>query len=245
MKSINKYFLVIITLLSPSIALSETLVAWGDSLTAGAGGTPWTQQFTSLTGITTINEGIGGQTSTQIADRFLSQPALFNDFTVIWVGQNNPGNYAIVENDIFSMVSQLTTSNYLVLGVLTGDYPIPNTNTGYESIGSLGYSGLIGLNSELANIYKNHFININTILVNSYNQTLPQDVNDFNQRIVPASLRSDSIHLNTAGYNIVANSVYSGYLNVTAVPLPSAIWLFGSALAGFIGFNRRQHNNYK
>jgi len=29
-------------------------------------------------------------------------------------------------------------------------------------------------------------------------------------------------------------------LTPSAVPIPAAVWLFGSALAGFIGFNRRK-----
>jgi hypothetical protein len=33
-----------------------------------------------------------------------------------------------------------------------------------------------------------------------------------------------------------------GYvLNVAAVPVPGAIWLFGSAMAGLIGFGRRKN----
>jgi hypothetical protein len=39
-------------------------------------------------------------------------------------------------------------------------------------------------------------------------------------------------------YSDVADALVSG--SVAAVPLPAAIWLFGSALAGFIGFSRRK-----
>ena len=41
-----------------------------------------------------------------------------------------------------------------------------------------------------------------------------------------------------AGYQFYAWAVSPG--NVSAVPVPAAVWLFGSALAGFIGFNRRK-----
>ena len=39
-----------------------------------------------------------------------------------------------------------------------------------------------------------------------------------------------------------ANSLVDNFQfsSITAVPVPGAIWLFGSALTGFIGFNRRK-----
>ncbi len=39
-------------------------------------------------------------------------------------------------------------------------------------------------------------------------------------------------------YSSAADALVSG--SVAAVPLPAAIWLFGSALAGFIGFSRHK-----
>lgn len=39
-------------------------------------------------------------------------------------------------------------------------------------------------------------------------------------------------------YSSAADALVSG--SVAAVPLPAAIWLFGSALTGFIGFSRRK-----
>lgn len=49
--------------------------------------------------------------------------------------------------------------------------------------------------------------------------------------------------INHKGQIIAEGSNGIAYLltsNVTAVPLPAGVWLFGSALAGFIGFNRRK-----
>ena len=39
-------------------------------------------------------------------------------------------------------------------------------------------------------------------------------------------------------YSSAADTLVSGF--IAQVPLPAAIWLFGSALAGFIGFSRRK-----
>jgi hypothetical protein len=214
---------------SSSIAPDQTVVAWGDSFTQGAGGTSWTQQFANLSGVTTLNRGVGGNTSTQIADRFLAEPSLFNNFTVIWAGRNNYSDPQTVESDIARMVSSLTTPNYLILGVINGNYG------GYESVGAVGagYAFITGIDSYLATTYGNKFIDIRTTLVNSYNPLSAQDVSDFARDIVPSSLRSDAIHLNTAGYGIVANAVYTAYSAATMpapVPLPPAFALYVSGL---------------
>lgn len=198
----------------PGLAAGETVVAWGDSLTAGTGGTAWTTQFATLSGVTTLNRGVGGNTSTQIETRFLAEPTHFGDFAVIWAGRNNYTDPTTVKSDIATMVSSLTTTRYLILGVINGNYG------GYESVGGAGYNTILQLNADLAATYGSHFIAIRDILVNSYNPLSTQDVSDFARDIVPTSLRSDNVHLNTAGYGIVANAVYSGYL---AIPEPSAV----------------------
>jgi lysophospholipase L1-like esterase len=224
-------FLIIGILLSPSIALSsQVVVAWGDSLTAGVGGEAWTKQFASLSGVTTLNRGVGGDTSTQIANRFFAEPTLFNDFSVIWAGRNNYTDPSTVKYDIAAMVSSLSTQNYLILGVINGNYG------GYESIGGTGYSLITGINSDLAATYGSRFIDIRATLVSSFNPFSSQDLSDIARDIVPSSLRSDSIHLNSAGYSIVANTVYAAY---SPVPLPSASWLFASGLA-LLQFTRRK-----
>lgn len=202
--------------LLPHFAVGETVVAWGDSLTAGAGGTAWTTQFATLSGISTLNRGVGGNTSTQIEARFMAEPSHFGDFTVIWAGRNNYTDPTTVQSDIASMVSALTTTRYLILGVINGNYG------GYESVGGEGYGAITQLNSDLAAIYGSHFIDIREILVSSYNPLSSQDVSDLARDIVPTSLRSDNVHLNTTGYGIVANAVYTEYL---AMPEPNTLTL--------------------
>ncbi len=53
------------------------------------------------------------------------------------------------------------------------------------------------------------------LLVAAYAKDIDQDVIDHENDVVPASLRSDKLHLNTAGYKIVAQAVYDAYLKVT------------------------------
>jgi lysophospholipase L1-like esterase len=214
----------------PCLASGAVVTAWGDSLTAGSGGTPYPTQFAALSGTTTYNRGVGGETSTQIMNRFLAEPARWGDFTVIWSGRNNVYTEpAVVQSDIADMVAHLTTSNYLVLSVLNGNYG------GYDSVGGAGYALITGLNSNLASTYGSRFVDIRSILVNSYDPALSQDVSDFARDIVPTSLRSDNIHLNTAGYKIVADTVYAAY----SIPEPGTLASLGAAAWLFAVMRRR------
>lgn len=47
----------------------------------------------------------------------------------------------------------------------------------------------------------------------------------------------DDIHPTTAGHNLIADEFVSA---VTAVPIPSALWLFGSGIVGLIGVARHK-----
>ncbi|HBW2932221.1 TPA: hypothetical protein MEW53_005401, partial [Klebsiella pneumoniae] len=89
------------------------------------------------------------------------------------------------------------------MGVISG-------NNSFEYVGTDNYNAKRQLVSLLQQKYPGNFIDIDTILVNSYNPSIPQDVTDFNNGIVPSSLRNsgDTQHLNTAGYAIVANECY-------------------------------------
>jgi hypothetical protein len=57
-------------------------------------------------------------------------------------------------------------------------------------------------------------------------------------------LTGQGVNSFTAGYVRDAETgVYVetfGLVNVAAVPVPGAVWLFGSALAGFLSMKRRQ-----
>ncbi|MES9992850.1 MAG: VPLPA-CTERM sorting domain-containing protein [Candidatus Thiodiazotropha sp.] len=63
-------------------------------------------------------------------------------------------------------------------------------------------------------------------------------------------LFSETLNLGAGSYvfslsgfalNAFNSNIFSDYgLSITAVPLPAAIWLFGSALIGFVAFNSRR-----
>ena len=125
-----------------------------------------------------------------------------NHICIFWYGRNNYGDAQSVRNDIQASVNHLKPLNkkYLVLSVLNGNY-------GNEKKGGAGYNNIISLNRSLAAIYTNNYLDIRSILISNYDPNDPGDVEDYNNDVVPRSLRSDNIHLNDKGYTIVAQEV--------------------------------------
>lgn len=173
------------------------IYGWGDSLTEGSGGTPYPTTLQSLTTFTVTNKGVGGDTSTQIKTRFLAEPANFGKSVIIWAGRNNYTDPTTVKADIASMVASLGHTRYLIVSVLNGDFGT------YERIGGAGYIFITQLNADLKALYGDKYVEVREFLVSQHNQTA-QDLLDFADDIPPTSLRSDAIHLNSAGYTKVA-----------------------------------------
>ena len=182
------------------VSSTTNLYGWGDSLTAGAGGTPYPTTLGTITAFTVTNKGVGGESSTQIKDRFITD-ALFGETTIIWAGRNNFTSPTTVKADIAAMVASLTHTRYLVLEILNAD------EVG-ERVGEVDYLILTQLNADLKALYGNKFVEIRKALVNAHTNSA-QDLIDFANDVPPTSLRSDHIHLNTAGYTFVAQYVNS------------------------------------
>lgn len=190
------------------------IVAWGDSMTYGTGADhpdkgqkTWPKWFTELSGIKVIKKGVGGESSKQIRDRMLAEPVLHKEFTVIWAGRNNYPGPAWVKTHIAEMVAALKHDNYLVVGI---------TNSTEEPRGSERLKIMDTLNADLKAAYGIRFVDVRPLLVAAYDKALPQDVIDHENDVVPASLRSDKLHLNTAGYKVVAQAIFDAYRKVAA-----------------------------
>lgn len=149
--------------------------------------------------------GVGGETSTQIRTRMVADLSKSGTYTIIWAGRNNFTSPTTVKADIAAMVASLTTTKYVVLSVLNGDFAS-------EYSGAADYTTLTTLNNDLATIYAGHYVDVRAGLVAGFNAGIPQDVIDHGRDIPPSSLRSDTLHLNTAGYTLVANLVNT-YIN--------------------------------
>ncbi|KRQ09151.1 hypothetical protein AOQ71_21210 [Bradyrhizobium manausense] len=134
-----------------------------------------------------------------------------------------------MESDIAAMVAALgANSHYLILSILNGEF---GSN---EYSGGSGYNQIVSINSYLASTYPGHYLDIRSYLIqhglsDAGIATSSQDLTDIGHDIPPTDLRYDSIHLNAAGYRIVAQQVanfVSGTLdtsNSSGVLTPSSL----------------------
>ncbi len=192
---------------------SSINVCWGDSLTYGTGAAPglgYPDDLVSMLNTATINQGWSGYNSTQIKTVFQANPSLWVYPTIIWSGRNNYSDSNAVLADIATMVSDLNSvgnSNYLVMAII---------NATNETIGTAGYVQITNLNHYLSAIYSNQFFDVRKFLVNAANTNFPFDLFTFTNDTPAAGLhaRADAIHLNAAGYLLVAEGVLqSSFLN--------------------------------
>lgn len=131
---------------------------------------------------------------------------------VLWYGRNNfwtgrtdfDNAKAEVKSALAATIGNLKAVNkkFIVMGVLTD-------NKEAEWAGTEKYKAITSLNEELKALYPRNFIDIRRHLVRSYNPARPQDVIDFGHDVTPTSLLSDTLHLNEAGYAVVARVVYN------------------------------------
>lgn len=198
-----------------TVAGTNDIACWGDSLTLGSGAGSTTQfQFPSVlnelvgASLWVSNHGVGGQNSTQIYGRIAADNGRhMGAIQVFWMGANDQGtNFdaagaATVKANIAAAVDAITSTpkRYIVMSIVNGDYPV-----GY--IGTARHTNLMQLNADLANDYAGNFIDIRQILMDAADPVI--DADDITNGVLPRSLRSDAIHLNVTGYNLVANEVY-------------------------------------
>jgi len=160
------------------------------------GGTP---QFTRCEAGSTVAVASG--------DLFIPDSAILADYSplLIWSGRNNPSPASTVLADIKAMIDRNKSGKFLVLSVLNG---------AGEGNPSTAYTNITSLNSQLAALYGNRFVDVRRYLIDHGLQDagitpITQDNTDVAADTVPVSLRTDGIHLITAGYTIVAQQVYA------------------------------------
>jgi hypothetical protein len=170
----------------------------GDSFTVGAGQTPYPTSLCKSSKLPVFNFGVAGETSTQIKTRFLAAPYLHGCKQIFWVGTNNRGNPDDIKADVAAMIAALGHTDYVIL---------PPINTTAEPVGNSVHTKIVNLSADLAALYGEKFIDIRAYLISKYNPSVPQDVLDYAADVIPSSLRIDTLHLNTAGYNLVAAKI--------------------------------------
>ena len=187
---------------------NPSIATWGDSLTNGTGASVAGTRYPAVLGTlfdpdrTVYNGGVGGETSTQIRARMVADTTYNYRCVVLWAGRNNYTDTQTVLDDLAAMVAHVGSGRYVVMTVLNGEYA-------NEYAGGVAYRQIVDLNAAIMALYPANYIDIRTQLVAAYDSGSPQDVTDNGHDIPPASLRSDNIHLNDAGYAIVADRVFN------------------------------------
>lgn len=196
------------TFFSTRESTTPKLISYGDSLTAYFARDEYSSRLASLLSWTCPSiKGVSGETSTQIATRFLADVSVQSGYVVIWAGRNDYNAPLTVKANIAAMVAFLGHTNYLVVG-------IPNGEFATEYVGQPAYAQIVQLNTDLAAIYGVRFVDVLPVLVSSYNPSIPQDVIDFTHGIVPSSLRFDTLHPNYLGMDIIAATVMASAVNL-------------------------------
>lgn len=168
---------------------------WGDSLTVNMVRDALTPRVANRQ---LFNGGVGGEISTAIKDRFLASGR--RQLSFIWAGNNNPEDTATITADVAAMVADLPHTDYLVFGVINGDYE-------NRKVGGADYLDILATNAALQATYGARYFDIRTYLMAHYDPNDPDDVQDIADGIIPGSLRGDAIHLTAAGDVIVALKV--------------------------------------
>lgn len=218
------------------------IAMWGDSLTAAV-----YDNVDSISGVAVYNGGVGGETSSQIMTRFNADSTKRTHMNIIWIGRNddwsNSSTPTSLKSRVASAIETLTSAGnsgrYLVIGVtisaVSGEY-----------IGQLNGDRIRTYNSEMAALYGSKFLDLNTVWVNAYDSGTPQDVIDFGNGVPPSSLRSDTVHPNSAGETFLAQQIvnvwftsFAGgnevYLSAAFLPyyLKNASFKFASTRGSF------------
>lgn len=116
----------------------------------------------------------------------------------IWAGRNDNAEPEQVKASIAAMIGHLGHTRYLVGGVL---------NAGAEIAGSAAHGRIVALNADLAALYGPRFVDLRAMAIAAGDPVA--DSADIANDVIPASLRSDGVHLNDAGYSLVAQAFHA------------------------------------
>ena len=169
------------------------IVAWGDSLTSGTGSTNATTKSypgvlqTNIPGSYVLNEGVGGDTSTQVLTRFNAAPTLHNGTTIIWAGRNDFSSPDTVMANIAAMVAALPSpKRFLVMSITNAATP-SETN----APGNTAYTSIIALNARIQAAYPNNYFDVRSYLIAQHTSSAA-DLIDFGHDVPPFSLRANN-----------------------------------------------------
>lgn len=181
----------------PLVSVTINSEHFGDSITegaAGGAGDNWVTRLSVWMDGVQDNEGVGGQTSTQIKDRVIAQSAgdLAKMHTLM-MGTNNASAVSTILADYATSVAAITGET-LVLG------PIGSGNM----LGTMGY--LNRVTESLRETYGDNFLNVQHIFREQGPFTT--DLNAVRAGTMPAALMADATHpSNATGAPLLAEEI--------------------------------------
>ncbi len=180
------------------------ITTFGDSLTGVGVPTPYPKHLQAINTEQAItNLGVGGHKTADMLTVIQTNLRRLYDTVIIWIGVNDVTNAVptqTTKDKILSSIALIPHDRYIILGTLNWAY------TSWPYLGS-NYNQIIALNSWMATTFGAHYFDMRSYLVSLYDPNNADDVLCFQNDSVPASLKSDAIHLNDAGYSIVAQKV--------------------------------------
>lgn len=125
-----------------------------------------------------------------------------DDVHIFWPDRNSDWSQPdVIDADLAAMVARLGHKKSVAMSVLNGNYA-------NEYIGQSRHTQMLEINRRRAKAYPANYLDIRSILVAQGASGAPyEDATSYGNDIPPSGLRSDNIHLNTAGYAIVASAV--------------------------------------
>lgn len=125
--------------------------------------------------------------------------------TIIWAGNNDYQSIyrPEVDGNVSKMVDFLKSQDkrFIVIGMAIAAYSDRLIGTPY-------YTDTMALHKKWREKWPNNFIDITPVLQRHYDPNNPTDVQNLLDGCTPSSLRVDEIHLNDAGKQIVADTIY-------------------------------------
>jgi len=175
--------------------LSPNIAAWGDSLTPSLAA----NLQVLIPSRTVYDGGVTAENSIQVSARQRADTERLKWVSVFWFGNINKTDPAQVKADIAASVAALAAGNtrFIVLSLV-------NEAKATEVKGTAIYNTVLQLNSDLAAAYPDNYLDMRTYLVSRYNPASPQDLVDFQNDVIPSSLRHDEGHLNNDGAVVAA-----------------------------------------
>jgi hypothetical protein len=178
--------------------LSTNIAAWGDSQIPSIAA----HLQVLIPDRTVYDGGVAAQYSWEVAARHAADTERQKWVSIFWFGHVNETDPAQVKADMAAVVAALAAGNtrFVVISLLNEAKPT-------ELKGTPGYENIVQLDRDLAAAYPDNYIDMRAYLVSLYNPGIPQDVIDFQNDVMPSSLRHDEGHLNNDGSALVATKI--------------------------------------